>query len=425
MGKRFRRQAVVTRQRLTPVNPAHSIPDQGVQTFLPGQPVPPGPGILPTSGEPRQFPFPYGYNIAQRPRSTELTSFEVLRQFAALYAGIQLCERVYLDILGRLEARVVPCHADDVGDVATVRRIEAFLARPDGERDLRAWMAAATRDLLEIDALAVYRRRRRDGHLFGLELVDGTTIKPLLDPLGRRPEPPAPAFQQFVWGLPAGLYDATELDYLCETPRTDSAYGVSRVERILYCVNQALRKQSFDLARYTDGALPAGLLNPPDDSIWTPEQIAEYEQHFNALLAGNDQQRMRVKVAPPGFTFTPTHPQEPNVAFDQWLLNITAACFGLTMAELGMTEQVNKSSGETQENVVYRRAVWPLADFFARYLSRVVAEEFDPRYAVTWSGFDEPEDFATNAQSMALLVQHGIITPERAAVLLGLRDGMG
>jgi hypothetical protein len=31
-------------------------------------------------------------------------------------------------------------------------------------------------------------------------------------------------------------------------------YGVSRVERILYCVNQALRKQGFDLARYTEKA---------------------------------------------------------------------------------------------------------------------------------------------------------------------------
>jgi len=90
------------------------------------------------------------------------------------------------------------------------------------------------------------------------------------------------------------------------------------------------------------------------------------------------------------------------------------------MAELGMTEEVNKSSGETQENVVYRRAVRPLADFFARYLSRVVAEEFDPAYAVAWCGYEEAEDFAAKAQSLALLVGAGIIAPERAAGMLGL-----
>ncbi len=415
-----RRQRVLNAQRVPAraIDPT-AINEHGITAFTPGQPPPPGPGIVAVDGTPRQFTFPAGYNIAQRPRATELTSFELLRQFAALYVGVQLCERVYLDILGRLELRVV-ARAGGRADAATVRRIEDWLARPDGERDLRAWLGAATRDLLEIDALAIYRRRRRDGRIWGLELVDGATIKPLIDALGRRPEPPAPAYQQFVWGMPAGLYASTELDYLCETPRTDSVYGVSRVERVLYCINQALRKQTFDLARYTDGVVPAGILYPPVNSEWTPEQIVEYEQHFNAMLAGNDQQRMRVKVAPPGFTFAGTHPQEPNVAFDQWLLNITAACFGLTMAELGMTEQVNKSSGETQENVVYRRAVRPLADFFARYLSRVVAEELDPGYAVTWGGFDEPEDFAAKAQSLALLVERGIIPPERAREMLGL-----
>src|SRR6185437_2462446 len=79
------------------------IPTHGITAFTPGQPVPPGPGIVADDGTPRQFTFPSGYNIAQRPRALELTPFETLRQFAALYEGVQLCERVYLDILGRLE----------------------------------------------------------------------------------------------------------------------------------------------------------------------------------------------------------------------------------------------------------------------------------------------------------------------------------
>jgi hypothetical protein len=419
MGNRERRRAGARRGRRG--DDVAPIAQHGITAFTPGQPLPPGPGIVATDGTPRQFTFPAGYNIAQRPRATELTPFETLRQFAALYEGVQLCERVYLDILGRLEARVVRRgDGGQAADDALGRAIARWLACPDGTHDLRAWLAAATRDLLEIDALAIYRRRRRDGRLWGLELVDGGTIKPLIDALGRTPEPPAPAYQQFVWGMPAGLYTREEMDYLCETPRTESVYGISRVERVLYCVNQALRKQAYDLAKYTDGVVPAGILYPPENSEWTPEQIVEYEQHFNALLAGNNQQRMRVKVAPPGFTFAATHPQEPDIDFDRWLLNITAACFGLTMAELGITEQVNKSSGETQENVVYRRAVRPLADFFARYLSRVVAEEFSPNYAVTWVGFDEPEDFATKAGALAGLVAQGIIPAERAREILGL-----
>jgi len=61
----------------------------------------------------------------------------------------------------------------------------------------------------------------------------------------------------------AGDYTRDEMDYLRETARTESVYGISRVERILLRVNQALRKQNFDLTRFTDGATPLGLIQPP------------------------------------------------------------------------------------------------------------------------------------------------------------------
>jgi hypothetical protein len=164
------------------------------------------PGIEPADGSPRQWAYPVGYNIAQRPRATEQTSFEQLRSLAALYDGIQLCERVYFDLLGRLELRVLPrpelLAAGESPDAPRwrdpARRIEALLEVPDRAQDLRAWLVAFVRDLLEIDAVAVYARRTRGGALHALELVDATSIKPLIDEHGRTPQPPEPAYQQFV-----------------------------------------------------------------------------------------------------------------------------------------------------------------------------------------------------------------------------------
>src|SRR5579864_2095910 len=83
-------------------------PAQQAVAFPPGEPLAPVPGIAGPDGAPRQWAYPVGYNIAQRPRATEQTSFEQLRNLAALYDGVQLCERVYFDLLGRLELRVVP-----------------------------------------------------------------------------------------------------------------------------------------------------------------------------------------------------------------------------------------------------------------------------------------------------------------------------
>ena len=397
-------------------------------TFPPGQPLPVVPGLTGPGGEPRQWAFPVGYNIGQRPRATEQTSFEQLRSLAALYDGIQLCERVYFDILSRLEPRVLP-RADLLGPDEDgseprwregARRIEGFLEAPDRTQDLRAWLVAFVRDLLEIDAVAVYTRRTRGGSLHALELVAAETIKPLIDETGRLPQPPAPAYQQFLYGVPAGDYTTAELDYIRETARSDSPYGLSRVERILLRVNQALRKQDFDLARFTDGATPLGIISPPAGIPWTPDQLDTFERAFNGLLAGNDQLRVRAKALPPGSTWQSLAGDDPLVPFDRFLLNVTVAAFGLTMDELGFTATSNRSTGQTQESVVYRRAVAPVAALVAGFLTRKVRQELDPRYTVTFAGYEEPDDFATRAEAFARLIPLGVVSPATAARLLKL-----
>jgi phage portal protein BeeE len=335
---------------------------------------------------------------------------------------------VYFDLLGRLEPRVLPrpealAEGEDAASPAwrePARRIEAWLESPDRTQELRSWLVAFVRDLLEIDAVAVYTRRTRNGGLYGLELVDGTSIKPLLDDDGRTPRLPHPAYQQFVYGMPAGSYTRDEMDYLRETARTESAYGLSRVERILLRINQALHKQDFDLARFTDGATPLGVIQPPTALNWTPEQLETFERAFNGLLAGNDQWRVRAKALPPGSTWQALAGDDPLVEFDRFLLNVTVAVFGLTMDELGITESSNRSVGESQQNVVYRRAVAPVAGLVAGFLTRKVRRWFDDRFTVSFGGLEEPEDFARRAEAFAKLIPLGVVSPVDAARLLHL-----
>ena len=395
-------------------------------SFAPG--TPPTPTPLDGGRQPRQWAYPVGFNITQRPRAGEATTFEQLRNLAALYDGIQICERVYFDLLGRLELRVLPrAELLAEGEDATAprwrdpaRRIEALLEAPDRVQDLRSWLVAFVRDLLEIDAVAIYTRRTRSGALYALELIAADTIKPLVDEAGRAPQSPAPAYQQVLYGVVAGEYTLDEMDYLRETARTESVYGISRVERILLRVNQALRKQNFDLARFTDGATPLGLIQPPGDLNWTPDQLDTFERAFNGLLAGNDAWRVRAKALPPGSSWHALAGDDPLVEFDRFLLNITVAAFGLTMDELGFTDTSNRSVGESQQNVVYRRAVAPVVALASGFLTRKVRRWLDPRFTVSFGGIEEPEDFAARAEAFARLIPLGVVSPAQAARLLHL-----
>ena len=389
--------------------------------YTPGAPIKPVPGITPPGG-PRQFEYPVGYNIAQLPRGTETYSFADLRNLAAMYYGIQLCQQVWFDYIAKLELVIEPRpdllkENKDISEYADdIAFYQNFFSYPDREHDLHSWLQMAVRDQLEIDAVAIYVRKNRAGRPYALELIDGATVKPLINDRGRKPDPGFPAYEQYVYGVPACFLQDEDLIYLKETERTESVYGMSRVEKIILNVNVALRKQTKDMARFTDGTVPSGFLIPAEDVNWSQEEIEAYEIQFNNLLAGSDEQRARVKVLPRGFAWQATDDPDIHVDLDTFLLNITAATHGLTMAELAFTADVNRSTGEMQENVVYRRAMGPLMTRYARLFTTIMRKYFkEDRFVVKLAGFGEIEDFRSKASAYATLTHAGIISPSRAA----------
>ena len=431
---------------------AYAVTGEAGPFFVPGDPLRPVPGLGDGAGGPRQYQYAVGTNITPMPRHDAPTSFADLRNLAALYDGVQLCQGVIFRVARRLTLSVVPraeflAPGEDASSdrwQGAGRAMEEWLEfpeRPDASgRDLHAWLVAALRDNLELDAVAIFHRRTRGGQLHGLELVAGDTIAPLVDLGGRRPRFPQPAFAQVLYGVVASLWTESDLDYLVEHPRTDLPYGISPVERIIVRVNQALRKEHYDLTRFTDGAVPSGLLETVDPELrtLTMDQTSYIERVFNGMLAGNDAMRVRVRVVPPGWALRTLPENAIATEFDRWLLNITAAAHGLTMDELGFTETSNRSVGDAQERVLYRNAVQPRAEFFARYLTQIIRRyhgqviaprapslsgpgqptrgpyRWDGRYVAQFTGVAEPTDFLAQAQAASTLVASGILDRDEA-----------
>lgn len=413
-------------QGLAPQNPLTATP-----LYAPGAPLLPIPGVTPPAG-PRQWSFPVGGNISMVPRGEEEYSFDDLRALARIYDGFQICKQVWLDYASKLNIAIElrpELQTEDL-DMSKYAKDIAFytdwFAYPDKQRDMKSWLRLAVGEQLDIDAVAIYPRLANNGSLYALEILDGATIKPLVDDRGRRPEPPFPAYEQYLYGgVPAAWLTTNELIYMIETEKTNGLYGTSRVEKVLMRANQALRKQSKDLLKFTEGTVPAGFIQIPSDSPWTQDQLEEFEINLNALMAGNDMMRARLKVLPKGFVHVPT--DDPitqatqQTLMDTFLMNITASAFGLTMAELGFTENVNKSSGESQENVVYRRTMAPLISRYEDLLTMVLRKYFNEnRFVVKFKGFEQEEDFQMKANSFSVLVTAGIQSPTQAAQALHL-----
>ena len=105
----------------------------------------------------------------------------------------------------------------------TAKAALAFLVRPDRRHAFSAWLRMLLEDMLVIDAATLYPRFARDGALYSLDVIDGATITPLIGEDGRSPDPPDPAYQQILHGVPAADFSSDELLYLPRNLRAPQA----------------------------------------------------------------------------------------------------------------------------------------------------------------------------------------------------------
>lgn len=396
----------------------------------------PNPGPLPTPAaapdvedlrhQPIRWQFPYAANSVWTPRRNALTPFAVLRSLADVSDIIRICIETRKDQICSLGWDIVPRDKKKGKDLThKIDEARTFFRSPDRRRSFATWIRMAIEDVLVVDALSVYRRRTRGGKLHALELKDGTTFLPLLAEDGDLPLPPNVAFRQIINGVPieGGDCSLDQLYYRPRTVRTHTPYGLSPTEAVLLTVNAALNREMFNLHYYTEGNVPEGLLEAPKG--FTTKQLVEFQEYLDDYLGGNLGKRRKLKVVHEGgakvFQF-----KEPDFAtgFDEWLLKVMCAAFAVPPQEIGFTADVNKATGEQQENVVYRRGVKPLSGFFKDLFDDVLALDLGlSELEWAWTG-GEVEDRLTDAEADRIYVEMGAISVDEIRIDAG-REPIG
>lgn len=341
--------------------------------FSPLKPL--APVALPeTAG--RQYDYMTGVNLHTRPRSGELVGFAEMRALADGYDVLRLVIETRKDQMAKLPWAIKPRDkAGTLGDESIKRdprcdELIQFFAMPDKEHDFDTWMRMLLEDLLVIDAPTIYPRLNLGGGLYALELVDGSTIKRVVNNWGRTPSPPDTAYQQVLKGMPAVDYTRDELIYKPRNVRTHKAYGYSPVEQIITTVNIALRRQTHQLSYYTDGSTPDLIFSVPES--WTPTQLKEFEEYWNLLLSGQLDARRRTKFVPNGISPIDTKDKALKDEYDEWLARVV--CFAFSISPQPFVKEMNRATAQTAQESALSEGLAPLMTWFKALMDRLLAQ---------------------------------------------------
>jgi len=394
------------RYAITGVSPAN--------WFGPSQPLQPA---AQEQAEGRMFDYPVGYNLRIQPRSEEGISFAQLRGLADGYDLLRLIIETRKDQIEAFDWEIVPKDKDIDAKIlaAEIKAATAFFERPDREHDWPEWLRLVVEDLLVIDAVCVYPRMDRGGKLYGLELVDGATVKRLLDDGGRTPMAPSPAYQQILKGIPAADYTTEDLTYMMRNQRTWKVYGYSPVEQIIMTVNIALRRQVSQLQFYTEGNIPEAIAQLPKD--WPASAVKDFQGWWDSLMEGNTANRRKMKFIPniEGILFPKAGLIKDE--YDEWLARI--ACFAFSVSPTAFIKQNNRATGEQAAETAKEEGLMPLLKWTSNKVTSLLNGPVGyPQLAFRWK-LQSKVDPLTQAKVDEVYAGIKVLTPNEIREDLG------
>lgn len=387
-------------------------PNSGNVPFAPGVPIIPGAINPPNPQTGRPDPRRYEFQVAQNINitATRLTPFATLRASADQIDIIRRCiEVTKAKILGIDWDFVLAEDASEkliseIGGTRVRAQLEArerftedidrarqFWETPDKANGYTFydWLNIALEDILVLDAWAVWPQKTVGGDLNGLQILDGSTIKPLIDDRGMRPVPPYAAYQQILMGFPRsefsapteqedtdGEFTSDELSYMVRNPRTWTVYGFGPVERSLSLADIYLRRQQWIRAEYTDGVTPELMMQTDANFGNNPDLLLAYENIFNNDLAGQTAQRKRVRLLPIGMTPVQFdgYGEKFKDTLDDYLVNSICGHFGVLPSEIGFAPKgglggAGFQAGEAESSDVI--GVLPLIQWLEKMISKL------------------------------------------------------
>lgn len=442
--------------------------------FSPLVPIEPIAIDAPAEGEDRPFPrrwvYPVGWNMPIGVPGSEglkLTSFDNLRTIGQTYSVARACISLRIKELVGLDwdIRPTPEAEKKMRGSAKAHRefaerrgaILKFWRRPDpgNYESFSTWFTALLDDVFVIDALSLYlqpARKRGKGvlgsDLAALCLLDGSTIRPLLDLQGARPAPPNPAYQSYYYGVPRvdlmtairgddlepmkesliAEYRGDQLKYLPFNRQTWTPYGFAPIEQALVPILSGLQRQKWQLDFFSEGTVPAVYIAAGDGNM-TPNQCRELQDALNAI-AGDPAWKHKIIVIPGGSKIEPQKPASLADQFDEVVMNQVCMAFDVMPEELGILPKVAAvqtpsaalQMSKASQDVMKRKSLKPMLMWLKSNIFDYVIQDLCGQDDMEWSweALEEGDDRMAMINEIKSLVAIGEMSIDEGRARLDL-----
>lgn len=353
--------------------------------FSPEQPVAPfGP---PNITRPWEWDYPTGYNLNYiQPRMELMSMLRAMRaSWGVLATIISTRQDQLLRVPWTIQQRGKPKTASKAAE-----EIKKFLRRPDGKLSYSQWTRLIVDDLLVLDAPCIYFYRDRSGRPLLAQRLDPVTIFPLIDDIGRRPDTVIeltedgltyirrqPAFQQIIKGQPMVDLDESEIMYVPMRPKAECPlFGYPGTEQILIEAGEAIRKTIYQFNFWAEGTIPDLIVTVPDD--WSPNHIAMFQAHTDALLSGNLSLKSKIRFLPGGmkpFDIKNANGESLWSQRDETLIRL--ACYAYSANPAPFIKMLNRSTAQNAQQTSEAEGLFPLMSFWKDdIMDPIIQEKF-------------------------------------------------
>ena len=296
------------------------------------------------------------------------------------------------------------------------------------------------KDILELDAGVLVKVFTVDSYDFDhLEPKSGA---PLLKPFGQRKMVElysrdgasflketdkfgfVRGYWQYSYQIPAHpmYFNRDEIVYVMENPRSMSTYGFARTQAILDIVKSLQYSTLYNKKFFEEVPLPEGIISLLDTSEPEMKTLMDWwNREFKAQphklgIVNKDIKWQSFTIPNQELQFLETQKQ-----YFQFVISM----FGLTPTEMGLTEDVNRSTSASQVELTKRKGIRPMMGLIEKYINGEIIPEFGFEGIEFTFVYDDPAEKLQRLENYAKELEMGIATINEVRTELGKEPIVG